>query len=75
LGKVLPQNKSFRNGISFNRELDCEVIQRIHQFNHEIIAEKLNLSDIEGENKKLIQQSSRQMLVESAIMRWESDNR
>ncbi|WP_036489150.1 hypothetical protein [Myxosarcina sp. GI1] len=52
---ALPKNKSFRNGISFNRELDCEVIQRIHQFNNELIANRLNLLNIEGENKIQIQ--------------------
>ena len=51
----LPQNKSFRNGISFNRELDCEVIQRIHQFNNELIANRLDLPNTEGENKGRIQ--------------------
>jgi hypothetical protein len=55
LGKALPQNKSFLNGISFNRELDCEVIQRIHRLNNEVIAQSLKLPDMEGENKKLIQ--------------------
>ena len=52
---ALPQNKSFRNGISFNRELDCEVIQRIHQFNNELIANRLDLPDVEGENRVKVQ--------------------
>lgn len=52
---ALPQNKSFRNGISFNRELDCEVIQRIHQFNNELIANRLDLPNTEGENRVVIQ--------------------
>lgn len=55
LGKALPKNKSFRNGISFNRELDCEVIQRIHRLNSEVIAESLNLPNTEGENTIEIQ--------------------
>lgn len=55
LGKNLPQNKSFRNGISFNRELDCEVIQRLHHFNNEMIANNLQLPNLDGENRKLIQ--------------------
>ncbi len=53
LNKALPKNKSFRNGISFNRELDCQVIQRIHWFNNQQIAQSLNLQDIEG--KKMIE--------------------
>jgi len=55
LGKALPRNTSVRNGISFNRELDCEVIERIHLFNNAVIADSLNLPDFEGEDKKLIQ--------------------
>lgn len=55
LGKALPKNKSFRNGISFNRELDCEVIQRIYRLNNEVIAESLNLPNTEGKNKIEIQ--------------------
>lgn len=55
LDKSLPKNTILRNGISFNRKLDCQVIQRIHNFNNLKIAESLNLPDMEGENKSKIQ--------------------
>lgn len=55
LGKILPKNKSFSNGISFYRELDCQVILRLHQLNNEAIATELNLSSTRRENSIKIQ--------------------
>ncbi len=43
------------NKISFNRELDCEVILRLHQLNKEEIMKDLGLEDDTGQNKRKIQ--------------------
>jgi hypothetical protein len=57
IGKPLPKNRVLdANGISFRRELDCKVIQRLHELNNESIAASLNLKTTTGSrNKKLIQ--------------------
>lgn len=55
LGKELPENKAVRNGISFNRELDCEVIMRLHQMNNDEIRKKLGLPNMDGNNMHEIQ--------------------
>jgi len=44
IGESLPLNKDTdKNGISFRRELDCRVIERLHQLNNTLIADKLGL--------------------------------
>ncbi|OAT54932.1 hypothetical protein [Providencia heimbachae] len=51
----LPSNKVNINGISFVRELDCQVILRLQQINNELIAEELGLESTSGQNKRQIQ--------------------
>ena len=55
LGQDLPQNKRHVDGISLKRELDCKVMLRLQQLNNELIAEKLELDDVTGANKRKIQ--------------------
>jgi len=56
LGLELPENNIIKNGISFSRELDCLVIQRLQQMNNEEIAARLGLRDtVSPENKRKIQ--------------------
>lgn len=50
--KQLPSNKIIKNGISFKRYLDCFVIEKVKDFNNELIQKRLNLS--ERINKSLI---------------------
>ncbi len=55
IGCPLPLNKKTdENGISFVRELDCKVIERLHQINNDLIASKLGLKSSTS-NKKRIQ--------------------
>ncbi|MDN3382543.1 hypothetical protein QL995_07650 [Pseudoalteromonas sp. APC 3358] len=55
LGVELPENRIVVNDISFIRELDCQVIQRLQQFNNELIIQDLNLPDMAGQNKRKVQ--------------------
>lgn len=56
LDKPLPKNKlKDKNGITFLRELDCQVIMRLHQMNNEGIASDLGLLEVKGKNKRSIQ--------------------
>ncbi len=55
LGKALPSNKAKVNGIDMSRELDCDVMLRLQQFNNEAIATELGLPNTEGSNKREIQ--------------------
>ncbi len=55
VGKALPQNRLLVHGVSFVRELDCQVILRLHQLNNEGIAKELGLDSMSGENKRKIQ--------------------
>ncbi|UTM57040.1 hypothetical protein L4174_014750 [Photobacterium sp. CCB-ST2H9] len=55
LGIDIPQNRVFANDISFVRELDCQVMLRLQQFNNELIREELKLPDIAGNNKRKVQ--------------------
>lgn len=54
-GISLPTNSAFKDGISFKRDLDCHVIQRLQQINKERIAEVLDLPDSEGQNRRQVQ--------------------
>lgn len=51
----LPKNRVVVNGISFVRDLDCQVIQRLHQLNNELITQELGLKDTSGTSKQKIQ--------------------
>lgn len=55
LGKKLPKNKRRVKDISFERELDCQVILRLQQLNNELIMQDLSLNNMEKENKRKIQ--------------------
>ncbi|MFG1488318.1 hypothetical protein ABMA58_03595 [Oceanospirillum sp. HFRX-1_2] len=56
LGKPLPENRlRDKNGITFLRDLDCQVIMRLHQMNNQAIMEDLSLSDMQGQNKRKVQ--------------------
>ncbi|EGQ8190080.1 hypothetical protein Q8V56_003434 [Vibrio cholerae] len=59
LGQPLPQNKVHVNGISFVRELDCQVILRLQQMNNELIVQDLQLPDMAGQNKRKVQNHSK----------------
>jgi hypothetical protein len=55
IGETLPLNKAKdQNGISFCRELDCKVIERLHQLNSERIADNMGWKSV-ARNKKRIQ--------------------
>ncbi|HHR6080469.1 TPA: hypothetical protein ACS7ZY_002863 [Providencia alcalifaciens] len=58
LGQFLPQNRVHMNGISFVRELDCQVILRLQQMNNELIVQDLKLPDMTGQNKRKVQNHS-----------------
>lgn len=58
LGQSLPQNRVHMNGISFVRELDCQVILRLQQMNNELIVQDLKLPDMTGQNKRKVQNHS-----------------
>lgn len=54
IGEPLPANKNTdENGISFRRELDCKVIERLHQLNNSVIAEKLGLKSATKSKKRI----------------------
>lgn len=55
LGQELPKNKVNKNGFSFARDLDCRVIMYLHDWNNQEISKDLNISEINPENKILIQ--------------------
>jgi hypothetical protein len=55
LGEHLPENKVHVEGISFVRELDCKVISRLQPLNNDTIAADLNLVEMNGQNKRQIQ--------------------
>lgn len=55
LGVDLPKNRAVVNDISFVRELDCQVIQRLQQFNNELIIKDLQLPDMARQNKRKVQ--------------------
>ena len=55
LGEKLPENKVYKDGISFVRQLDCQVILRLQRLNNELIATNLGLSNLTGQNKRKIQ--------------------
>ncbi|WP_456445242.1 hypothetical protein [Thiolapillus sp.] len=42
IGKPLPENSISEEDISFNRQLDCRVMLRLHQFNEDLIRETLD---------------------------------
>jgi hypothetical protein len=55
LGVQLPENSKLVNDISFVRELDCQVLLRLQQLNNELITKDLKLLNMDGANKRKIQ--------------------
>lgn len=51
----LPKNSVIKQGISFIRELDCQVVLRLQQLNNELITKELKLDNMSGQNKRKIQ--------------------
>ncbi|MCA9450534.1 MAG: hypothetical protein KC931_25660 [Candidatus Omnitrophica bacterium] len=56
LGEPMPTNRGKDDGdATFIRELDCRVIQRLHQVNNESIARTLGVASLKGPDRRRIQ--------------------